>query len=281
MAAIKRKTHAAAKRVLALPDMHFPHHDPAALACVAHVVRVWQPDLIVVLGDMIDGAAFSAHGRRSFAEKSPGFLSGEIGPCNDYFDKLQGANDRPLVAHAGNHEQRLERYAVGLGGGGEDLYSLASPERLITHRVDARGRPHRARKNFTWVPYLGAGVHSHYQITPELKYSSALISLHGWSAAKNAAQVHLQAARDVSVIHGHTHRAQEVKSRHRLTDRILQAWSPGCLCDLYPTYMANQPSDWTHGFSMVYVGSESWMSYTVPIFSDGSCILPDGKRVVG
>jgi hypothetical protein len=279
--AVKRKTHTAAKRILVLPDAHFPHHDPAAMACALHVVRSWRPDEIVILGDWLDGSAFSAHGRRSFAEKSHGYLEGEIGPCGAYLDKLQGRNNRPVAYIEGNHEAWMERYAVGLGGAGKDLYALASPQRLLRHRVDARGRPGVERKNFKWVPYLGKGVHSHHLITPELKRASALIAIHGWSAAKAAAQVHLQAARDMSVIHGHTHRSQEVKSRHRLTDRLLQAWSPGCLCDLYPTYMANMPSDWTHGFSMIYVGSESWMSYTVPIFSDGSCILPDGKRVVG
>jgi hypothetical protein len=251
------------------------------MACVLHVARSWSPDTTVILGDWLDGAAFSSHGIRSFAEKAPAFVADEVGPCNAYLEKLQGRTNRPLVYCEGNHEARIERYATGLGAVGADLYALASPNRLLAHRVDARGVPHRERKNFTWIPYLGRGGHSHYQITPRLKSSSALVAIHGWSVAQDAARVHLNAARDHSVVFGHVHRNQSVVSRNRLTGEILQAWSPGCLCDLNPTYMANQPSDWTHGFSMVYVGATSWISYTVPIFADGSCILPDGKRIVG
>jgi predicted phosphodiesterase len=270
-----------ARRILALPDAHFPFQDQAAMACVLHVCRTWRPDEIVVLGDWLDGAAFSAHARRSFAEVAPAFVADEVGPCNAYLDALQGRRHRPLVYLEGNHEARVERYATGLGAAGADLYALASPQRLITHRVDAAGIPHRPRENFKWVPYLGAGVHSHYQISKRLRHSSALVAVHGWSFAKNAAQVHLDGARDVSVIHGHTHRAQSVISRNRLTGELLQAWSPGCLASLVPPYMANSPSDWTHGFSMIYVGARSWTSYTVSIHSDGSCILPDGRRVTG
>lgn len=251
------------------------------MACVLHVCRAWRPDLVVILGDWLEGAAFSSHGRRSFAEKAPAFVAGEVAPCNDFLDKLQGRNHRPLVYCEGNHEARVERYATGLGDVGADLYALASPRRLITHRVDAAGTPRTPRKNFVWIPYLGKGVHSHYLISPRLKRSSALIAIHGWSTAPNAAKAHLDLARDVSVVHGHCHRAQSHTSRNRLTGELLQAWSPGCLRDLHPTYMANSPSDWTHGFSMIYVGRDSWMSYTVPIFSDGSCILPDGREVAG
>lgn len=269
------------KRVLVLPDAHFPFHSEKATACVLHVAQVWRPDEIVILGDWLDGAAFSSHPRRSFAERAPAFVAGEVAPCNAYLDKLQGRSHRPLVYCEGNHEARVERYATGLGDVGADLYSLLSPRRLIEHRVDATGRPHSQRRNFTWVPYMGRGVHSHYQITRRLKHSSALIAVHGWSTAKDAARVHLDLARDTSVVFGHVHRALHTTSRNRLTGEILQAWSPGCLADLVPPYTANSPSDWTHGFSLVYVGRDSWMSYNVPIFADGSAILPDGRRVVG
>ena len=251
------------------------------MACVLHVAQTWRPDKIVVLGDWLDGAAFSSHGRRAFSEAAPQFVRDEVAPCNDFLDKLQGRASRPLVYCEGNHEARVERYAVGLGGAGVDVYALASPQRLIRHRVDATGRPHRERKNFTWVPYLGNGTHSHHLITRRLKRSSALIAIHGWSTAKNFTKVNLDHARDHSVVAGHCHRMQSTTSRNRLTGELLQSWSPGCLVGLYPTYMANSPSDWTHGFSMVYVGSDSWTNYNVPIFGDGAAILPDGKRVVG
>lgn len=265
-----------ARRFLILPDAHFPHHDRTAMAVVAHVSKVWKPDTTVILGDWLDCEGFSSHPRSSVLEAPPSYLADEVAPCNAMLDVLQGRSDRPLVYLAGNHEYRVERMALQIGDQwGHDMWKLMSPERLLTHRVNAKGACGATRKNFTWIDYLGSGTQAHYAITPDL------IAVHGWSHSSNAAARHMALGRGLSVVFGHVHRSQWVSARAPLTGKLIQSWSPGCLSQLIPYWHASTPSDWTQGFSLVYVGTRSWTAYNVPIHPGGWCVLPDGTEVQG
>ena len=274
-----------AKRVMVLPDLHVPHHDPAALACALATARVWDPDVVVVLGDWLDAALFSAHAKISLAEDcAHGFLTAEVGPVNAILDELQsrgrGKRGRELVYLEGNHEQRIERWAANAGGKlGADLYKLASPQRLISRRVDAEGHSQGPRARFSWIPYIGEGAYSHYQIAPGSAEISPLLAIHGWSWGANFAAANMSRARNVSIVCGHTHRAQSVTGRDPLTRCTIKSWSPGCLAQLVMPYAANAPNDATHGLSLVYVGATSWTDYTIEITNAGRAILPDGTEV--
>lgn len=246
---------------MVLPDLHVPHHDRAALACVLRAYEILKPDEVVVLGDWLDCESFSRHPRGSMAElRAHKFIDEEVAPCVEILDKLQ-ANENKLVYVEGNHEQRIERFAAALGNDlGRDIYSLISPERLLRAN----------RKNFVWIPYTSELAH--YEITPDLW------ALHGWSFAKSAARIHLDRAVSVSIVYGHTHRQQSEARRDPASGRVLKAWSPGCLSKLQPIYRQNLPTSWVHGFSLVYVGANGWTEYTVTIDS-GSCVLPDGREI--
>lgn len=263
------------ERTLVVPDVHVPEHDPEAIETLLAVVASWRPDRIVILGDFLDCGAWSSHARQSPEEGAASFLADEVGPANLLLDRLAGRAQRPIVYLEGNHEHRVARWLANHAAHlGPDLLTLASPAHLLRHRVGADGRPRGERSRFTWIPYVGAGVHSHYKIAPNL------IAIHGWSCAKNAARTHLEAARSCSIVHGHTHRAQAVTGRDPLTGEIYHAWSPGCLAKLHPLYMANNPHDWSHGISLIYHGSQArdWTYYTVPI-QRGRAILPDGREI--
>ena len=43
-----------AKKVIAVPDLHFPWHDPECLTWIYDVIRDTQPDVVVQLGDLYD-----------------------------------------------------------------------------------------------------------------------------------------------------------------------------------------------------------------------------------
>jgi UDP-2,3-diacylglucosamine pyrophosphatase LpxH len=249
--------------VMVLPDLHVPFHDEKALACVLAAYRQLRPQKVVVLGDWLDCEAFSSHGVSSMAElRAYRFLDDEVHPCNRILDQLQRFNN-DLVFIEGNHEFRIERWAATMGAKlGPDLYKLVSPRRLLGE----------GRKKFTWVPYNEPL--SHYKITPDLW------ALHGWSFAKSAARVHQSKAVSVSVVHGHTHRMQMESRRDPSNGRILKAWSPGCLSKLQPLYRMQHPTEWVHGFSLIYVGQKSWTEYTITI-ENGKCVLPDGKEIHG
>ena len=250
-----------ARCVMVLPDLHIPYHDRAALACVERAYALLKPDEVVILGDWLDCEAFSAHPKTSLAElQAHKFIDDEMRPCRELLGRLQ-KHGNALTYIEGNHEARIERFAVSLGGNlGPDLYALISPRAIFGE----------GRKRWTWIPYKSELAH--YEITPDLW------ALHGWSHAKSAARVHQDRAVSVSVVYGHTHRQQSEARRDPATGRVLKSWSPGCLCKLQPLYAQNQPTSWVQGFSIVYIGRQSWTDYTVTI-QNGTCVLPDGRQV--
>lgn len=265
-----------ARRILIFPDAHIPFHDDAALSCLLQTADLWKPHEVVCLGDLLDAAAFSSHPAISLAEKAAhSFIDHEVAPANRLLDRLQGpGRKRKLVYIEGNHEYRVERFATSVQAAlGRDMYKLFSPRRLIGQRVDETGNSQGERKNFKWIPYIKqSGVYSHYKVTKDL------IAVHGWSIARHAAMQHMALAKNYSIVFGHVHRFQHVMSRDPLSDKVHHAWSPGCLSELAPIYMANNPGDWVHGFTMLYVGTDSWTPYTVHI-DRGHCVLPDGTQV--
>ena len=256
--------------------MHFPHHDRAAVACALAAIRRLKPDLVVQSGDALDCGVFSAHAAKSLDDKGGNFLEEEVAPYNAFVDAVQGRSGRPYIQLGGNHENRVERWLTSQAGqAASSIAPLLSVESLLRHRVDARGRARKPRENFTYVPSVGRGVYSHYAIAPNL------IAIHGWSTASHASKVHMDKARTVSVVHGHTHRAQSYTTRNPLTDDLYHAWSPGCLAEMVPLYMATSPGNWAHGITVIYQSRSNpldWTHSVIPL-ERGRAILTAGREV--
>lgn len=260
-------------------DTHYPNHHEPSIEAVCAIADAIRPTRIVCLGDGLDCGVFSSHPRGGLEDVASSYLADEVAPFNRLLDRLCRGGRVPLVYVAGNHEHRVERLLVKTAGpAAADLSALASPERLIRFRVGADGKPRGERKGLVWVPYPPQGdVTSHFALAPNL------IGIHGWSHAARAAQVHLDRARNVSVVFGHTHRAESATGRIPLTGETLVAWSAGCLCLYEPVWrVGSAPSTWTRGISLVYHGRHNprnWTQYAVPIQDRGVAVLPDGREI--
>ncbi len=250
------------------PDIHFPHQDKHALACFLTAVRALRPRSAGFLGDMLDCQGWSQHPVRSHAEeRAQTFYEAEVRPAQELLAETEKHCDE-MWMDEGNHEQRVQSTIVRLGGVLKDLEDLVSPRKLL-----AEGR----KKPWTWVPYIPeAQTLSHYKIADDL------LAIHGWTWCKHAAAKHLEQAKNYSIIHGHTHRKQSFYSRDPITGKVYQAWSPGCLSKLQPLYQTNSPTDWVHGFSLIWVTDDKqrWTSYS-PVIDRGVCVLPDGRKIDG
>jgi len=253
--------------VMVLPDLHVPHHDKHALACALRVHEIMKPKRTVILGDWLDCEAWSQHPVSSRAqERAMTFFEGEVEPCRKILKKLE-ENTEEIIYLEGNHEFRVERLVTSMKGVMLDVADLVSPQRLLSRDRD---------KQFTYIPYIPTGgVLPHYRIAKDL------IAVHGWSFARHAAAKHLEIAKHYSVVFGHIHRKQEFTARDPIAGRTYKAWSPGCLSKLQPLYMNHNPTDWVHGFSLIWVtdNRERWTEYS-PMIINGSCVLPDGRKVV-
>lgn len=230
--------------------------------------RELKPKRTVILGDWLDAQAFSEHPVRSYAEeRAQTFFEAEVTPCRELLAELEKNTDE-IIYLEGNHEHRVERTCVRLGGIMADLADMVSPKRLLS---EGRTKP------FTWVPYIPqAQILSHYKIAHDL------LAIHGWTWCKHAAAKHLELAKKYSIVHGHTHRKQSFYSRDPITGHVYQAWSPGCLSRLQPIYQTSSPTEWVHGFSLVWCSDDlkRWTEYS-PTIDRGVCVLPDGRKIDG
>ncbi len=254
------------KLVFAFPDIHFPHHDRAALECALIAHATLRPGRTIQLGDMMDCDVFSSHAGTSIQDRAHDFMVDEVEAARSFTERCL-RNTGHYVQLAGNHEYRIERRCIDMGSIGQAMFGVVNPKQLL-----GAGRG----TNWSYVPYADARVPmSYYRI------NKSLIAVHGWSFARHAARVHLDATRDSSVIFGHIHRQQSASVRNPFTGQILRAWSPGTLSRLQPLYQTDgRPTEWVHGFSLIYVGSDGrkFSEYTVTI-ENGACVLPDGTQV--
>lgn len=254
------------KLVFIFPDIHYPQHDPVALEVALKAHAVLRPGRTIQLGDLMDCSGYSSYDGKTLDEmKDYDFMGQEVVPSNKFIDRCL-KNTHKYVGMAGNHEYRIERFCITHGIAGASAYHVLSPAYFL-----GMGR---SRKEFHYVPYCSTSdPTSYYRITKDL------VAVHGWSFAKNAARVHLDMARSQSVVYGHTHRQELVATRDPFSNRVIKAFSPGCLSRLQPMYATGgSPTTWSHGFSLIYVGSTSWTEYNLTI-SRGAVVLPDGREI--
>lgn len=252
----------ATRLYLVIPDIHWPKHDPAAVACVLAVARALKPHTAVLLGDCLEVDQFSSHGRKSLSEDCARSWTGDMESFDRDFLRPLRRCTRKRVYIEGNHEYRVERAAI-------DSPAIRSVLDTISPRVYFGKRD----RDLTWVPYQ-APVMGHYEITP------SLWCVHGWSHAKNAAAAHLARCTSFSIIHGHTHRKQSDSKRDPATGRLLYASSPGFLGILQPIWKGADPTNWSQGFSLVYADPESDSHWKFDCEIDrGETVLPNGKIV--
>lgn len=261
--------------VMILPDLHLPLHDRSALRIVLRAHEKLKPQRVVILGDWLDAAFASAHPVSSRAEaeengSTGGYLQNEIEPCRRILEQFE-EHSKEIVYLEGNHEFRVERLITRERGAW-----LAVPDLVLPKKLLSIGR----KQQFTWVPYQHNATASNSYRLPHYTIAEGLIAVHGWSTAQRAAAKHLELVRGYSIVHGHTHRAQSESIRHPMTGRVLKGWSPGCLSSLQPMWMHSKPTEWVHGFSLVYCRNDlsAWTAYTITI-DNGQCILPDGTKI--
>lgn len=250
--------------VMVLPDLHLPNHDEEALESVLAAHSFIKPKRTIILGDWLDAGAFATHQPKSVAELAAvDFKRDEIDPCNRILDILQQNTDL-LVYIEGNHEARVERTAVAA--------NARSPMAAVLGLVSPKALLSAGRRRFIWIDYFEKL--SHYKITDDLW------AFHGWSHGSNVAETHLKYLMTVSGVFGHVHRLQSAARRNKVTNKIIKAWTPGCLCKLQPLYATSTPTDWIHGYSLIYVKNDGshWFDYTVRI-DNGKTVLPGGKLI--
>lgn len=249
------------------PDIHFPHQDAEALRCALRLFAYVGVDRVLILGDACDVGSFNAHGKTP-GDYAEDYLDVEVEQARALLDVLESIlGVREIVYVEGNHEARVARW-LAANGAPASLERLVAPKALLSE-----GR----RSRFTWVDYFPAPERDAF-----VEVAPGLVACHGWTHATHAAAKHLDIARGYSVVHGHTHRAQRYVARSPVTGAPLEAWSPGTLARLRPTWAHGKPTSWTHGVSLIHTwrrGSETRWRETTHTIHQGEIVSPCGTVI--
>ncbi len=208
-----------------LSDQHIPFQDPVIERLSLEFLRDQQPDVIHLLGDIMDFYTLSRFDKDPTRILS---LAEDIDNGLSYFTLLRDACPRAIIKYSeGNHESRLQRYLWSKAPELSSLPALQMPELLRLKDFD-----------ISWVsarkPYKhGRLLYTHGDIVRR------------WSGA--SAKAHYEKF-GCSVIHGHTHRQGSFFTRSY--SDTYAAFENGCLCTLEPEYMVSP--DWQNGWSVVW-----------------------------
>lgn len=255
---IIQRSRSNAIRWFGYPDMHIHDQDDEAVAVAEAAQREFKPDKTIVGNDLLQATAFSKFGNQTIGEAiAMDFKETELDPANAFIDRVQKYT-KETIFQEGNHDAHIERWAATHGKGAMSVFSLISPRINLS----------KGRKNFTYIKQ-GEKIELHPR----------LICVHGWSYSLHAASVHRQKSPLQSVIFNHAHRRQSDTLTYPATDMPTEAMCAGCLCKRKPMYKHDgNPTGWTHGFWVAYIGKHDFTMYAVKI-NKGRAILPNGKEI--
>ena len=254
-----------------LSDQHAPHHDERLHRAVVAWLAEYQPERIILLGDLLDYDSVSRH------KPNPEFSATLQDTINaghqllcDYRTAAPGAK---IEALDGNHEDRLRNAILqqvpALHGlkpaNSPDLPELMSTRSLL--RLDELG------VTFHRSPY---GAYDSAQI----EITSNLAARHGWIAKKGSGASALATIDHLrySVVVGHTHRQSLVyHTAHSITGKPqrLLGCEAGTLAKIEGGLgYANAP-DWQQGWATATVHGDDSFSVDLAVYAGGRALWRD------
>lgn len=216
-------------KVLVLSDVHIPYADESALAALLAKTRREKFTHVLLNGDIADFYAISRWETNPLLRNFPdevGATRGFLAFLRKVFSKSQ------IIYKLGNHEERYEAFLrrqapefCGLET--FDFEALLQLRKLQIRCL--RGIPVRLGR-------LLSVVHGHeyrFQISNPVNPARGL-----FLRAKS------------HIMGGHFHQSSQ-HSERTIDNKVIAAWSVGCLCNLHPDY--RPLNNWNHGFAVVEV----------------------------
>ncbi len=221
-----------AHRALVLSDIHIPHHDEQALETSLEYGEKRKPTLILINGDLGDHYA----GSKFLQDPKLKDYPGEIRATRFFLAGLRKRFPKARIVYKlGNHDERYGLYMrmkcpelLGL-----EEFQFQSVYGLDQHKIELvdQKRPIRIGK-------LNI-IHGH-------EYGFSI------SNPVNPARGFYMRAKS-HVLGGHLHQTSQ-HSEKDIEEKVVSAWSTGCLCELHPEYAPL--NKWNHGFAFVETGKD-------------------------
>lgn len=245
------------ERSVFIPDLHAPYIDGPALRCVLAFLRRYKPQVVFVIGDVVDFYQLSKFDRNPSRLME---LQTDIDAATIALRQIrQAAPQAKIYLLRGNHEYRLKRF---LWTKAAELVSLR--DLTVPHLLDLK------TYNIQWVEEGRMFYHGFC-----VKHGNLVRTRSGYTATGELEKV------GISGLSGHTHRLAQVFKRN---DGGLFTWIEcGCLCSLSPEYGEGQTMDWMHGLAFGefknYGGKRRFTVHVLPII-DGKLVY-HGEEISG
>jgi predicted phosphodiesterase len=209
-------------------DIHYPYQDAAGYELFLEVVTDLQPNILVLLGDIMDAYAVSAHDKDA-NRATPAAFKEELVYARTKLGELRDRlpNTR-IIYKEGNHETRLSRYITKNAAVLSNLSVLTLPELLSLNELKIEWIPNDGRLRIGKMWHIHGNEIAGGGMSPaRLKYTRM----------------------QCNFIFGHHH--QRDKFRPRAYDGSQHgAYANPCLCDLEPEY-AHHTHNWSLGFTII------------------------------
>jgi predicted phosphodiesterase len=218
-------------KILVLSDVHIPYQDNKSLRLALDYGMAMGANCIILNGDTIDCYQASRFVRNPSVDD----LTAEIERAIQFFQLLRKLFPNSEIIHkTGNHEDRWKHLLFNQAPALSMFRDMQLDNILKLDDYDIKfvddKRKIEAGKLFI--------IHGH-----EMPASSMTV---------NVARVIRLKAND-NVLLGHFHRSNDDFAR-TISNKVIGAWSTGCLCGLSPLYMPN--NNWNHGFAFVETSND-------------------------
>lgn len=245
-------------------DVHGQMMDKDAVSAFLGDLKDWNPDEIVLNGDIIEcGGFLAAHHVLGYVAQTEYSWQEDIAAGNWFLDEVQKAAPKAVIHYIeGNHEDRVERWIVDQTmrhtRDSVFLRDMISPKALL--RLDERG-----------IAYYGRGEHHVPGLPPGWIKLGKIFFVHELGGGKNAAAAAAGKTAG-NVVFAHTH--QEDSATMVLPGvGLIKAWNPGCLCQRAPLWRHSNPTNWSHGYAVQFVAkSGEFLHMNIPIWEGQSLV---------
>jgi len=243
-------------------DVHGSCMDVHAVSAFLSDLEKWNPDEIVLNGDIVECGGFLArHRALGYIADTTYSYQDDIALANWFLDEIQARAPQAVIHYLeGNHEDRVERWIVDETAGhsrdAEFLRGLFSPDALL--KLAERGI-HYYRRSVEHVPGL----------PPGWIRLGKIFFVHELSGSKNAARDSVTRTAG-NVVYAHTHR-EDSASVVLPGVGLVKSWNPGCLCKRQPRWRHSDPTNWSHGYGVQIVEeSGEFLHLNIPIWNGRS-----------
>ncbi len=216
---------------VSLSDQHIPFQDKRVERQVFRFLKEYQPDTIVLNGDLVDFYSVS-----SFLKdpKRVHSLQDEIDGATLYIKTIRSiCPNATLHYNMGNHEERLKRYLLSNAKALEGLEALKFENLFKLSEFEVKYHLTGFKLNREFLVTHGTRISKHSGGTARMEFESNLCS----------------------GVSGHTHRVgrYDVVGGSKSYTWVEQ----GCLCDMNPEYINHKPN-WQQGFALIDYGKHSF-----------------------